>query len=127
MPSFQEGKKKVLFASKRIKQFYSTELERQSPCCWVCSNSEPETSYQSLGQKANGQLLLGNHRIPASLGPPLPMPISQWQTHGEAGLDTGPADQPPESDSSSHTFLLTCHANVSSLQAKASPSAHCPN
>lgn len=64
--------KKVLFASKYIKQFYSTKLERQSRCCWVCSNSEPETSYQSLGQEADGQLLLGNHRIQASRGPLFP-------------------------------------------------------
>lgn len=45
------GKKSTFFASKRVKQLYSLSMKGKSPCCWVCSNSEPETSSQSLGQK----------------------------------------------------------------------------
>ena len=41
---------KVILASKCIKQLYSLSLKDSYPC-WVCSNSELETSYEHLGQK----------------------------------------------------------------------------
>lgn len=86
------GEKSTFFASKRVKQLYSLSMKGRSPCCWVCSNSEPETSCQSLGQKANGQLLSRNHRIQAGLCSALPMTISQRQARGKTVLDAGQVD-----------------------------------
>lgn len=110
MPSFQRGKKSA-FCIQAYKTALFTKLERQSHCCWVCRNSEPETSYQSLGQKATGQSLSGNCRLQAGLGPALPMTTSQWQACGKlAGHGTGKIGL-LRACHSSDSFLPTCHAS----------------